>query len=278
MYLTVTVKDTGRGITPDEMKGLFQRFMQASPKTYIKYGGSGLGLFISRELASRQGGRIGVASEAGVGSTFAFYVRAHRCSPPKARSLGKNTLSRINPGVRKRSKPSILTAAATPEEELQDHVTHDLAAGKAGELDDLATTELHLLIVEDNLVNQKVMAKQLERAGYTVAVANHGYEALEHLRKSCYAHPKGGGVPLHIVVMDIEMPVLNGLDCARMIREMEAQGILKGHVPVIAVTANARAEQQATALEAGMDSVVTKPFRMLELLPELERVRKLFAA
>jgi signal transduction histidine kinase/AmiR/NasT family two-component response regulator len=269
VYLTIAVKDTGRGISPDEMKGLFQRFQQASPKTHIKYGGSGLGLFISRELASRQGGQIGVASESGRGSTFAFYVMAHRCGPKKAKNSHHDATSKV-----KRSKTSILTAAATSEEEMQSHVTHELAARKAGELEELATTELHLLVVEDNLVNQKVMSKQLERAGYVVTVANHGYEALEHVRKSRFADVTNG-LPLHIVLCDVEMPVLDGLGFVRLIREMEAKGSLSEHIPVIAVTANARAEQQAAALEAGMDSVVTKPFRMLELLPELERVRKL---
>ena len=157
---------------------------------------------------------------------------------------------------------------------MQSHVTPELAARKVGELEDLATTELHLLVVEDNLVNQKVMSKQLARAGYIVAVANHGYEALEHVRKSRFADATNG-LPLHIVLCDVEMPVLDGLGFVRLIREMEAKGSLSEHLPVIAVTANARAEQQAAALEAGMDSVVTKPFRMLELLPELERVRKL---
>ncbi|KAM0719598.1 hypothetical protein Q7P37_003728 [Cladosporium fusiforme] len=276
VYLTIAVKDTGRGITSDEMKHLFQRFMQASPKTYIKYGGSGLGLFISRELASRQGGQIGVASQAGAGSTFAFYVRAHRCSAPVAKSARKSSTFTADPNARKRSKASILTGAATAEEELQSHVTSELAARKAGELDDLATTELHLLVVEDNLVNQKVMSKQLERAGYVVSVANHGHEALDHIRKTRFANP-ANGKPQDVVLMDVEMPIMDGLTCARRIREMEAEGSLQGHVPVVAVTANARAEQQAAALEAGMDSVVTKPFRMLELLPELERVRKLLA-
>jgi PAS domain S-box-containing protein len=146
VYLSVMVKDTGRGITPDEMKGLFQRFMQASPKTHIKYGGSGLGLFISRELASRQGGRIGVASEPGVGSTFAFYVQAQRCSQPRTDSDGSQHIP--GSGARRRSKAEILAAAATVEEETQSHVTHELAARKVSELDDLTKTEVHLLVVE----------------------------------------------------------------------------------------------------------------------------------
>lgn len=82
-YLVTTVEDTGPGLTPEEINSLFERFAQASPKTESKYGGSGLGLFISRDLTELQGGRIGVASEAGVGSKFAFSVETKRCEPPK---------------------------------------------------------------------------------------------------------------------------------------------------------------------------------------------------
>lgn len=291
VYLSVTVRDTGRGITPDEMKGLFQRFMQASPKTYIKYGGSGLGLFISRELASRQGGQIGVASEPGVGSTFSFYVQAHICTAPQAKGTRDTPWSATGSGARKRSKTSVLPVATTAEEELQNHVTHDSAVRKAGELDDITAKEIHLLVVEgeypfnavlaqlianllDNLVNQRVMSQQLKRAGYVVTVANHGVEALEFLKKSRHADPRNGA-PLDIVLCDVEMPIMDGLQFMRTVREMESQGTLKGHLPVIAVTANARAEQQVLALEAGMDSVVTKPFRLLELLPELKRVMEM---
>jgi hypothetical protein len=76
------VQDTGRGLTVEEKKMLFMRFSQASPRTHIQYGGSGLGLFISRELTELQGGEIGVSSVAGEGSTFAFYVRARRSTKP----------------------------------------------------------------------------------------------------------------------------------------------------------------------------------------------------
>lgn len=83
VYIHFAVQDTGRGLTEEEKKVLFLRFSQASPRTHVQYGGSGLGLFISRELTELQGGEIGVASEAGKGSTFAFYVKARRTSPPK---------------------------------------------------------------------------------------------------------------------------------------------------------------------------------------------------
>ena len=147
IYLSVTVRDTGRGITSEEMKGLFQRFMQASPKTYIKYGGSGLGLFISRELASRQGGQIGVASKPGEGSIFSFYVQAHVCAP-KVKDTRHAPGSTDSSGARRRSKAEILTAAATAEADMQNHVTHDLAVRKASELDNHTTTQNYLLVVE----------------------------------------------------------------------------------------------------------------------------------
>ena len=82
VYLQFAVQDTGRGLNDEEKKLLFQRFSQASPRTHVQYGGSGLGLFISRELTELQGGEIGVASEAGKGSTFAFYVKCRKTTPP----------------------------------------------------------------------------------------------------------------------------------------------------------------------------------------------------
>jgi CheY-like chemotaxis protein len=115
------------------------------------------------------------------------------------------------------------------------------------------------------------MSKQLKLAGYTVSVANHGVEALAHIRKSRFCKPNSGA-SLDLVLMDVEMPVMDGLTCVRELRAMESCGDIVAHLPVIAVTANARAEQLAAAIEAGMDGVVTKPFRMQELLPELERL------
>ena len=269
VFVAVSVKDTGKGISMDEMSRLFQRFQQASPKTHVKYGGSGLGLFISRELARLQGGQIGVTSEAGVGSTFAFYVPAARCPPPPQKAQRKESHASLREKGHTRqssvgSGPGV--ALKVPHLQLADDVA-SLTLEEAGE----STPAIqHLLVVEDNLVNQKVMVKQLVRAGYNVSVANHGIEALDHIRKSC--HCQRDGEPLDLILMDVEMPVMDGLTCARHLRSMEDEDEINTHIPVIAVTANARAEQQQAALEAGMDAVVTKPFRMGELLPELERV------
>lgn len=217
LYLHFAVQDTGRGLTSDEKKVLFRRFSQASPRTHVKYGGSGLGLFISRELTELQGGEIGVASEAGVGSTFAFYIKAYHTSAP-----APETLVPISTHKRRYSSGS---------------------------------RNVSILIVEDNLINQAVLSKQLRLLGCTVHVANHGGEALAVLQTTKYwKGMQDVGKDLTVVLLDIEMPVMDGLTCVRRIRELQAQGDIIGHVPVIAVSGNARAEQIAIARNAGMVS------------------------
>jgi len=132
------------------------------------------------------------------------------------------------------------------------------------------------------------MAQQLKRLGCVVHVANHGIEALEFLQRTAFWNPNAkiqaaslepmstsprdsvSLVPLSVVLMDLEMPVLGGLGCVKQIRDMQKAGQLTAHVPVIAVTANARSEQIAIAIEHGMDSVVTKPFRIPELVPQMQ--------
>ncbi|KAF7188420.1 Hybrid signal transduction histidine kinase K [Pseudocercospora fuligena] len=266
LYIHFAVRDTGRGLSPEEKKLLFIRFSQASPRTHVQYGGSGLGLFISRELTELQGGEIGVDSEAGKGSTFAFYVAARRSSQPAETIDGAIGLKRSAAASNSRSKST--PAAAAP------------AKGASGAKSESRTKGQNpgvkkVLIVEDNLVNQKVLQKQLKNIGTEVHVANHGGEALEKLMQSTYwrdGNTVGDQIELGVVLMDQEMPVMDGLTCTRKIRELESQGKLVGHVPIIAVTANARSEQIQTALDAGMDDVVSKPFRIPELVPKIEEL------
>lgn len=227
VYIHFSVSDTGRGLTDEERKLLFQRFSQANPRTHITYGGSGLGLFICRELTEQMGGKIGVSSTYGQGSTFAFYVKARRTttvpeSHERVSELAKQ-YSRLGP------------PATRPDRE-----------------------KLHILVVEDNLVNQKVLSRQLRNAGAIVSVANHGGECLQSLHQTSFwraAHQAEGPInKVDVVLMDQEMPVMDGLTCTKEIRELERKGDLVGHVPVIAVTANARDEQINTAMGAGMVS------------------------
>ncbi|KAF4555590.1 Histidine kinase-, DNA gyrase B-, and HSP90-like ATPase-like protein 3 [Elsinoe fawcettii] len=295
LYLSFMVRDTGKGLTGDEMATLFQRFSQASPKTYKKYGGSGLGLFISRELTELQGGQIGVSSEAGKGSTFAFYVLVRRWLPctPMSDGSGRrfvdiHTPTMLESPVAYSRRESSAMFDSTGSLASMGERTSPLPSPEKEK-----ERKLSVLIVEDNVINQKVMAKQIRAAGHEVHVANHGLEALQFLQRTAYwegtplarEEPDylnqgapmavaGGAVDLSVILMDLEMPVLDGLSCVKQIREMETRGEIRGRVPVIAVTANARSEQIAIALAAGMDEVVTKPFRIWQVL---ERARGLVA-
>lgn len=130
--------------------------------------------------------------------------------------------------------------------------------------------KLSILIVEDNLVNQRVLSRQLQKAGCAVLTADNGLLALEVLSTTKFQTPDGQ--ELSIILMDLEMPEMDGLTAVRRIRDMESQGVLTSHVPVIAVTANVRDEQTKTALESGMDDVVGKPFRVPDLLEKIRSV------
>lgn len=139
VYIHFAVQDTGRGLNDSEKKLLFLRFSQASPRTHVQYGGSGLGLFISRELVELQGGEIGVSSESGKGSTFAFFVKARTCTEPieekdqlASAKMPTGTSYMTSPRL-KAASPSDITKARLPS---------------------MSDNQLRVLIVEDNLVNQ----------------------------------------------------------------------------------------------------------------------------
>ena len=241
VYIHFSVKDTGRGLTEEETKRLFMRFSQASPRTHVQYGGSGLGLFISRELVELQGGEIGVSSQSGIGSTFAFYVRARRSSAPIEVMEQMPT-----PGSRKQSagKGQFPTAMRKTSK------TKVMAEVPA------AADAMKVLLVEDNVINQKVLHKQLHNLGCVVYVANHGQECIDLLKKSTFwANHGPEAFDVTVVLMDLEMPIMDGLTCAMEIRKLQEEKEITRHVPIIAVTANARGEQIETALQSGMVSV-----------------------
>lgn len=220
VFLTCSVKDTGVGMRAEEIPRLFSRFEQASSKTSIKYGGSGLGLFISQQLAEKQGGRIGLSSNLGQGSTFGFYVKVRRC--------------------------------IEPPQDIRPQLTPLSSGGSAYD----SSIPMQVLLVEDNLVNQRILKRQLTRAGCVVYVANHGVEALEILRQcSCWHEPVKDAKSLDIILMDWEMPVMDGLTCSREIRELQQSGKIIRHVEIIAITANARDEQVQLALQNGIVSL-----------------------
>lgn len=247
-FIWFTVSDTGRGIKPEEKTKLFSRFQQASPRTYSKYGGSGLGLFISRELAELQGGEIGIATELDIGSTFAFFVKTRPAAPPT-------------------------------EQRLKDELAFRPRSGSAQTSFSHETAQIHVLVAEDNQVNQKVLKRQLTNKGYVVWTADNGQEAVDFLRQTRYWNKpdkqQGQEKDLHVILMDTEMPVMDGLTAAKKIREMQRSGELKGHVPILSVSANARPEQTSMAIAAGMDDSISKPFRIADLTPKIDRLADL---
>ncbi|KAF2031453.1 hypothetical protein EK21DRAFT_99625 [Setomelanomma holmii] len=225
VYLTFSLSDTGIGMHMNEVEKIFERFRQASVMTHVTYGGSGLGLFISKELTERMGGEIGVMSNPGTGSLFVFYIKTRRAE-------------RENAELALPSRPA-------PTHTISDH-------------------KPHVLLVEDNVINQKVLRRHLTRSDCVVEVANHGVAALDALCKPD-AH-------FDIVLMDMHMPVMDGLTATRRIRELEEAGKLPRRLPVIAVTANVREGQIEKALAAGADHVFQKPYNASDLVALMRKL------
>jgi PleD family two-component response regulator len=143
------------------------------------------------------GGAIGFASTAGIGSTFAFYVKSRRSRQILTRKQSEVSTDAV--GISIRAQASALSNRTRDE---KDRPPMPVSKDKA------PTTDLHVLIVEDNLVNQRVLAKQLRNVGMEVTVANHGVEALDHLRTTTYCADGGkASNPLSLILMDWEMPV-----------------------------------------------------------------------
>lgn len=159
IFLHFTVNDTGCGFDEEQKGRIFERFSQASPRTHSKYGGSGLGLFISREMIELQGGEIGVNSKPGGGATFAFYIATRTAD--------------ASPEPKGASEPVVETLTRTRTADGQSE-------------------KFSILVVEDNLINQKVLRMQLQRLGHEVYVVSHGGEALDFLRttSSCEGNEK----------------------------------------------------------------------------------------
>ncbi|KAH8883669.1 hypothetical protein GQ53DRAFT_752891 [Thozetella sp. PMI_491] len=266
--LHLAITDTGPGLDDDEKQILFRRFSQASPRTHVQYGGSGLGLFISRHLTELQGGQIGVASEKGVGSTFAFYIKCRRALVPQVDASAPFVSASDEAQGQTPSLAAPSDASTTPSSTLPSPVTRPLPA-----IPDpyAARPPFDVLIVEDNIVNQKVLERQLLICGSKTHVANHGAEALESLRQSRdWDGFVGENLPnFAIILMDIEMPIMDGITCTKRIRQLEEDGTIGRRIPILAVTAYARDEQIETAIAAGMDGVVSKPFRLQNLWPEI---------
>ena len=209
------VTDTGRGLSESQLERLFQSFQQADSSTTREFGGTGLGLVICRQLANLMQGEVGAQSTPGVGSRFWFTAR-----------LGRS--ERAAPDSQ---TPLFSDAAAFPDRLGPDPLRSIHGA--------------RVLLVEDNALNREVASALLRDAGLVVDEAINGQVALERLEDTAYA----------AVLMDMQMPVMDGLTATRALRQRADLTEL----PVIAMTANAMASARQACLDAGMNDLVVKP-------------------
>ncbi len=239
--LRFAVRDTGIGLGPEQVERLFSPFTQADSSTTRKYGGTGLGLAISKKLVEMMGGEIWCESRLGEGSTFVF-TAAFRPADPAAGFDAHG--ARREPGAT--SNTGRAAEAARPAPAPAAGEAADLVAGLKG---------ARILLAEDNEVNQLVARKIMEKAGLVVEVANNGREALEKLETASY----------DLVLMDIQMPEMDGLEAARRIRANPRFDRL----PVVAMTAHAMSGDRELSLQAGMNGHITKPINLPELFGAL---------
>lgn len=213
--LRAEVIDTGIGVAPENREAIFDRFSQADAAVSRRFGGTGLGLAISRRIIEHMGGRIGVDSVEGEGSTFWFEVRGPLADAPSAPA---ETVEPLN-----------------------------------------AEAGVRLLLVEDNAVNRELVKAMLEPFGVIVETANDGVAGVEAMRQGEF----------DLVLMDVQMPIKDGLTATREIRALE--GARGAATPIIAMTANVLPEQVANCLAAGMDDHLGKPISPSKLLETVAR-------
>jgi PAS domain S-box-containing protein len=222
--LAFNVRDTGIGIPPDRLEVLFQPFSQVDASTTRRFGGTGLGLSIVKRLAELMGGRAGAESREGVGSNFWFEVQLHVPSPGQAVQSAPPSVS----GSQDSEHPQAQPAIRKPPQTLPDRAKR------------------HILVVEDNAVNQKVTLHILKRLGYQADLAQDGREAVLAWQRGSY----------ELILMDCDMPVMDGYEATRQIRSHERGA---QHIPIIALTAHAVMGAELKCRTAGMDAYITKP-------------------
>ena len=222
--LQISIRDTGIGIALDQQEGLFQEFQQAHTSGRRLYGGTGLGLAVSKSIVTLMGGTIGLKSMPGEGTTITFlaYFDLSPASQPAMPIPSEEDLQGMATLI------------------IDDNGTDDNATHRRPAL------SLRILLAEDNLVNQRVAMSMLGKMGHRITLATNGLEALDQWRQGDF----------DLILMDVQMPEMTGLQATMQIRREETVG---AHVPIVAMTASAMSEERDRCLAAGMDDFISKP-------------------
>ncbi|GAB4402598.1 MAG: hypothetical protein OHK0048_20600 [Rhodoferax sp.] len=240
--LEFAVIDTGIGMDEAVQQHLFLPFSQADSATTRRYGGTGLGLSIVRSLARLMGGDTRVQSVPGQGSRFEFFIVAQPVSCPQTESENRPVADPSGAAI----GPAVAPMAAPGERPDPPQPNWDAC----------------VLVVEDNPVNAMVVQAMLSATGLRLQSATDGLQALQLVRS---------GAAVDAILMDVQMPVMDGLEATRAIRAWEAQQRPARHCPIIALTADAFEEHRQQCLQAGMDDFLTKPVVQQALLAALAR-------
>ncbi|CAG8198443.1 unnamed protein product [Penicillium salamii] len=293
-YIMVAVKDSGIGITDRAQKRLFERFNQATPKTESIYGGSGLGLKVCRKLCHLHGGEIGVSSREGQGSTFGFFFKVRRTNHTSSDGQGDlnisgmdrlcldiQTLGNEMRGINQTTKePEI--SPNPPEEHIWESRpgapndqntkrTHSIAREVSDDhMKRIEQSSPHhekqtgngqrVLLVEDNIINRRIISRKLDALGYDISEASNGKEAVDAHQNSQF----------DCILMDQQMPIMDGNRATKEIRNIEENK--GGHVPILGVTANVREAQRDEMISAGMDDIIHKPYGTQELVEKINKM------
>lgn len=224
LKIEFSVEDTGIGISKEKIAYLFESYSQAEKSTTRKHGGTGLGLTISKKLVEMMDGTIEVESEIGKGSKFYFIIELKQGKALKATD-----------------KSSI----KNPETEKEK----------------TSFKQLSILIVEDQLINRKIIFQLLKRKGHKITSAENGKIALEKAKSEKF----------DMIFMDIQMPEMDGLEATKLIRKFEKDN--KTHTPIVAMTAHAMKGDKEVCLAAGMNHYITKPINPAELYSVIEKLQ-----
>jgi PAS domain S-box-containing protein len=246
-HLRFAVEDTGIGIPEDKQQAIFRDFTQIDSKNTRKYSGTGLGLSIAQRLLNLMGTEVCVASEPGKGSTFSFDIEmriasAHGPEPEWIAPMVVSNLKLSDVGV----SDSML--ASSHEEKDSSDTEPD------------SPEKTKVLVVEDYEANWMILMAHLKHLGYASDLAKNGKEAVECFQNNHY----------DLILMDIQMPEMDGLEATRIIRQIEQEHPEQGSIPIIAVTANTTDEDQQNCKDAGMDDFIAKPLTRKILFEKIE--------